>query len=141
MVKNSQKLSKIGDFRYLRICIFWSVLAKCFLETINYIEHYGLVRVPGEAVMPRHSWNSNHVMSSILLYNLNRHSAHHEKTNLRYWELNSYPDAPTLPYGYLHCLYIAYFLPLIFKKMMKPKLEDWGDNFASDEEKQLLFKN
>ena len=121
--------------------IIIALLAKSYLETINYVEHYGLVRVPGNPVMPRHSWNSNHVVSSALLYNLNRHSSHHEKSNLKYWELKSYPDAPMLPYGYLHCLYIAYFTPFLFKKMMTPKLEEWDNNFASDSEKQLLSTN
>ena len=128
----------IGGFLGLAIFILWSILAKSYLETINFVEHYGLVRVPGEPVMPRHSWNSNHVASSALLYNLNRHSSHHERTSLRYWELKSYPDAPTLPCGYLHCLYLAYFAPFLFKKMMKPKLDEWDEKFASDEEKQII---
>ena len=118
--------------------LFWAILAKSYLETINFVEHYGLVRAPGEPIMPRHSWNSNHVISSSLLYNLNRHSSHHEKTSLRYWELKSYPDAPTLPYGYLHCLYIAFFVPFLFKKMMKPKLEEWDQSYASEKEKEIL---
>ncbi len=128
----------IGSYMGLLIFIFWAFIAKSYLETINFIEHYGLVRVPGEPVMPRHSWNSNHVLSSSLLYNLNRHSSHHEKASLRYWELKSYPDAPTLPYGYLHCLYIAFFSPLLFKKMMRPKLAEWDQNFASEKEKEIL---
>ena len=128
----------IGGSIGLIIFLFWSILAKSYLEAINYIEHYGLVRVPGQPVMPRHSWNSNHVMSSALLYNLNRHSSHHEKTNLKYWELKSYPDAPTLPYGYLHCLYLAYFTPFLYKKMMKPKLVEWDNRYASNEEKKIL---
>ena len=44
------------------LCAF---IAKSLLEVINYTEHYGLVRVPGQKVRPRHSWNSNSVMSSI----------------------------------------------------------------------------
>ena len=85
--------------------IFWSILAKCFLETINYIEHYGLVRAEGEPVLPKHSWNSNHMISSTLLFNLTRHSAHHEKSNLPFWKLEPYKDAPMLPNGYLSMLY------------------------------------
>ena len=46
------------------ISVMW---AKILLETVNYIEHYGLVRVEGEPILPHHSWNSNHMISSIIL--------------------------------------------------------------------------
>ena len=128
----------IGNYTGLGIFLFWAFLAKCYLETINYVEHYGLVRVEGEPVLPKHSWNSNHVLSSSLLYNLNRHSAHHEKTNLRYWELKAYPDAPKLPRGYLACLYIAFFCPPLFKRMMRPKLKHWDETFENEGEKELV---
>jgi len=130
----------IGGIVGLGFFIFWSILAKCFLETINFIEHYGLVRAKGEPVLPKHSWNSNHVMSSSLLYNLTRHSAHHEKANLRYWELRSYPDAPKLPYGYLSCLYLAFFAPPLFKKIMKPRLREWDEKYANENERKLVEK-
>ena len=39
------------------------------LETINYIEHYGLVRLEGSPVRPRHSWNSNTFISSAFTFN------------------------------------------------------------------------
>ena len=75
-------------------------LSKASLETINYVEHYGLVRERGKPVRMRHSWNSNHFFSSIYLYNVTRHSSHHEKANLKYWELESYENAPMMPQGY-----------------------------------------
>jgi len=128
----------IGSYTGLIIFLFWAILAKSYLETINFVEHYGLVRVEGEPVLPKHSWNSNHVLSSSLLYNLNRHSAHHERANLRYWELRAYPNAPKLPYGYLACLILAFFIPLVFKKMMEPKLKEWDETFANDEERELI---
>ena len=128
----------IGGYAGVGIFIIWAIVAKSFLETINYIDHYGLVRVPGEPVLPKHSWNSNHIASLSLLYNLNRHSAHHEKANLRYWELNAYPDAPTLPYGYLVCLYLAYFTPFLFKKIMKKRLAKWDEEYASPQELEII---
>jgi len=116
------------------ICAF---IAKALLEVINYSEHYGLVRVEGEPVLPRHSWNSNSILSSIYLYNVTRHSSHHEKANLRYWELRSYQDAPIMPQGYLTMLYMALFLPYIFHRMMAKKLVDWDERFATNEERVI----
>ena len=62
------------------LCI--SLIAKSFLEAINYIEHYGLVRAPGSPVESAHSWNSNHYLSSIYLCNVTMTSSHHEKSSL-----------------------------------------------------------
>tara|TARA_Y100000758_G_scaffold276632_1_gene221567 strand:- start:69 stop:1175 length:1107 start_codon:yes stop_codon:yes gene_type:complete len=123
----------IGMATFL-LCAF---LAKALLETINYSEHYGLVRVEGEGVSTRHSWNSNHAMSGIMLCNVNRHSSHHHSTNLKFWELDTLPKAPMLPHGYLAMLYIAIFLPFLYHKMMAKKLIDWDLNYASDKEKKL----
>ncbi len=123
----------IGMFTFL-LCAF---IAKSLLEVINFTEHYGLVREENKPVYPRHSWNSNSVMSSVLLYNVTRHSAHHEKSHLKFWELDTYEDAPMMPHGYLSMLYIAIFLPPLFHKMMAKKLIQWDQNYASSEEKEI----
>ena len=54
-----------------------AMFAKFFLESVNYMEHYGLVRIKGTPVELHHSWNTNKRISSILLYNVTRHSHHH----------------------------------------------------------------
>lgn len=58
------------------------ILSVFFLETINYIEHYGLLRkrlVDGsyEKVTIRHSWNAPYLFTNYLLFKLQRHSDHH----------------------------------------------------------------
>jgi len=50
--------------------VFMSVVSFLFLETINYVEHYGLLRKINsngryERVKPHHSWNSNHTIGRI----------------------------------------------------------------------------
>jgi len=127
----------VGGFNGVFIYLLCAFIAKSLLEVINYTEHYGLIRMAGEKVMPRHSWNSNSIISSIYLYNVTRHSAHHEKSHLKFWELNSYHDAPMMPYGYLAMLYMAIFSPFYFKKTMSKKLIEWDEKFASDEEKKI----
>ena len=127
----------IGGFSGLLVFLPFSFIAKSFLEVINYSEHYGLVRVAGEPVYPRHSWNSNSTMSSIYLYNVTRHSSHHEKANLKYWELESYENAPMMPQGYLTMLYTALLFPYLFHRMMAKKLIYWDRHYASDGERKL----
>ena len=57
----------VGGFTGMVIFLLCAFIAKSLLEVINFTEHYGLVREANKPVYPRHSWNSNSVMSSILL--------------------------------------------------------------------------
>ena len=92
------------------------------LETVNYIEHYGLRRkrlASGryENVSPVHSWNSNHDVGRIMLYELTRHSDHHYKSTRKFQVLRHFDESPQLPYGYPMSMIMAFFPPLWFKKM------------------------
>ena len=92
------------------------------LEVVNYLEHYGLLRLKDangryERCQPRHSWNSNHVVTNLLLYQLQRHSDHHANPTRRYQSLRSFDDSPQLPSGYASMLLIAYLPPLWFRLM------------------------
>ena len=127
----------VGGLSGMLIFLLCAFIAKCLLEVINYTEHYGLVRVPGQPVKPHHSWNTNSAISSMYLYNVTRHSSHHEKSHLKYWELKSYPNTPTMPQGYLSMLYLAIFLPWLYHKIMAPRLIDWDRNYASKEEQNI----
>jgi len=112
---------------------------KIYLEMINYIEHYGLVRAPNQPVEPRHSWNSNHRISTLFLYNLPRHSHHHAKGHLAFWKLKAYPEAPMLPYGYLTMIFIA-AVPWVFHRLMQKKVQEWDERYATPEELAYLRK-
>ena len=121
---------------YFLLCAF---LAKSFLESINYIEHYGLVRERGKEVNMRHAWNSNHLLSSIYLCNVTRHSDHHKSANLNFWELNPYHEnAPLLPYGYLSMLYLVLITPFFYKKIMAKELLYWDKNHANEYERNYV---
>lgn len=99
------------------------------LETINYIEHYGLSRNKMsngryERVMPWHSWNSNHELGRIMLYELTRHSDHHFLANKKYQVLDHHDESPQLPLGYPASMLMALVPPLWFAVMNK-KLEQF----------------
>jgi alkane 1-monooxygenase len=103
-----------------------AVLGFSLLEVVNYLEHYGLVRrklADGryERCQPRHSWNSNHVVTNLFLYQLQRHSDHHANPTRRYQALRHFEDSPQLPSGYAALIIVAYFPPLWFK-LMDPKV-------------------
>ncbi len=92
------------------------------LEVVNYLEHYGLLRkklADGryERCAPQHSWNSNHVVTNLLLYQLQRHSDHHANPTRRYQALRHFEQSPQLPTGYASLLLVAYIPPLWFRLM------------------------
>ncbi|MBL7727421.1 MAG: alkane 1-monooxygenase, partial [Dinghuibacter sp.] len=94
------------------------------LETVNYIEHYGLQRrlLPNgryERAMPHHSWNSNHVLGRLLLFELSRHSDHHYLASRKYQVLRSFDHSPQLPTGYPGSMLLALVPPLWFAVMNK----------------------
>ena len=101
-----------------------AIVGVLLLETVNYIEHYGLLRLPTksgryERVREIHSWNSNHVIGRIVLYELTRHSDHHFKSNKKYQTLNCYDESPQLPFGYPSSMVLSLLPPLWFFVMNK----------------------
>ena len=98
------------------------------LETVNYIEHYGLMRkkLPSgryERVREVHSWNSNHVMGRIVLYELTRHSDHHYKSSKKYQVLDYYDISPQMPFGYPTSMVMSFVPPLWFN-IMNPRVPE-----------------
>jgi Fatty acid desaturase len=113
---------------------------KLYLELVNYIEHYGLVRAPGQRVETRHSWNTYRLVSSGLLYNLPRHSNHHRFATKPFWTLEPEPDGPTYPHGYMTMLLIA-LVPPLFNRIVAPRLEEWDRTQATAEELTIIAEN
>ena len=100
------------------------------LETVDYIEHYGLERMKVNEnryadVHPIHSWNADFVMGRLVLFELTRHSDHHTTPSKHYQLLDSKEEASTLPAGYPAMMLISMLPPLWFAIMNKriPKLQ------------------
>lgn len=108
----------------LLFAICAGIVGFVLLETVNYIEHYGLLRSKTksgryERVREIHSWNSNHVIGRIVLYELTRHSDHHYKSSKKYQILDCHEDSPQMPFGYPTSMVLAMVPPLWFKIMNK----------------------
>jgi alkane 1-monooxygenase len=102
--------------------IFAALIGAILLETVNYIEHYGLQREKGagalfERVQPHHSWNSNHIIGRLMLFELSRHSDHHYMASRKYQVLRNMDEAPQMPTGYPGMIILSLFPPLWFKIM------------------------
>ena len=118
-----------GDFFGIVLFLGQAAFAKFILEAVNYMEHYGLSRSTKQPVGPEHSWNTNKRMSTMVLFSLTRHSAHHEKPKVKFWNLAPYENAPQMPYGYLTTLVIC-LIPPLWYKIINPSLNEWEQRYS-----------
>ncbi len=96
------------------------------LTSANYVEHYGLLRMKDasgryERCQPHHSWNSNHVLSNLVLFHLERHSDHHANPLRRYQSLRHFDNVPSLPNGYFG-MYLLAYCPWLWFRVMDQRL-------------------
>ncbi|WP_396182158.1 alkane 1-monooxygenase [Flavobacterium sp.] len=112
------------NYKVTVLAFIAGIVGFLLLETINYIEHYGLKRkkMPSgryERVTEKHSWNSNHTLGRILLYELTRHSDHHYKSTKEYQILEFHDESPQLPFGYPTSMVLSFIPPLWYSIMNK----------------------
>lgn len=146
-LKNELLVLQVIQFLYVAIIVvlnppaiafallFAGLVGILLLETINYIEHYGLRRLKlsnghYERVQPRHSWNSNFEMGRIVLYELTRHSDHHYLSSKKYQILDHHYEAPQLPWGYPSSMLLS-MVPPIWFVLINPKVKQLKDENIS----------
>lgn len=121
----------VGGWQGLMLWIVQAFIAILYLEAVNYIEHYGLMRreiAPGryEPVALHHSWNSAHRFTNYFLINLARHPDHHYRPDRDYQLLQSYAGskAPQMPHPYPIMVSLAFF-PGLWRKIMDKRVTTW----------------
>ncbi|WP_417516919.1 alkane 1-monooxygenase [Marinobacter sp.] len=127
-----------------------AVYGASLLESVNYIEHYGLLRQKDDngkyvRTQPEHSWNSNHIVTNLFLYQLQRHSDHHAHPQRSYQALRHFEKAPQLPGGYASMLAPAYVPQWWYETMDKRVIDHYeGDlskiNWDPDRKAELVAK-
>ncbi|MFI5720059.1 alkane 1-monooxygenase [Nocardia sp. NPDC051750] len=126
-------LMLVFGWQILPYLLLQAVLGAGLLETVNYIEHYGLLRQRRPngrygRCTARDSWNSDRLVTNIFLFHLQRHSDHHANPGRRYQTLRSSEEAPQLPAGYAAMVVLAVIPPLWRRVMDKRVLAHYdGD--------------
>ncbi|AOJ93597.1 alkane 1-monooxygenase [Burkholderia multivorans] len=125
----------IGGVVVIPFLVIQAVYGASLLEVVNYVEHYGLGRrrLPNgryERCTPQHSWNSNHVVTNLFLYQLQRHADHHANPTRSYQALRHFDDAPQLPAGYATMILLAYVPPLWYRVMNPRVVAHYRGNMA-----------
>lgn len=128
-----------AGFWAVPVLIAMALASHYALEAANFIEHYGLIRVPTEPMQVRHAWNSNERMSLWVVGGVPRHSHHHADADVEFWYLKPYvEDAPTTILGYIPSMLIA-LVPPLWHEIMNARLIQWDNEMASPEERLIAI--
>ena len=102
--------------------------AHVVLESVNYIQHYGLLRKRHdgqyETTGAEHSWDTYHYFSSYSTFRVGHHSYHHIAVK-PYYLLSTEAKAPKLPVGYFWAIPML-FIPPWWRRVINPKLSPEG---------------
>jgi len=115
----------LAGWRGLLFYLAQTIGSHIVLESVNYIQHYGLMRPQREGEYekngPEHSWDTYHYFSSYLAFRVGHHSYHHIAVK-PYYLLGTEPEAPKLPAGYFWTIPMV-FLPPWWRSVINPRLK------------------
>jgi alkane 1-monooxygenase len=124
----------LGGWQAAALVFATQILGKFILEALNYLQHYGLIRVPGAPVEVQHTWNHLNWWDRVVGFEITNHIDHHRDGFMRFDELRPHPDAPQMPNIFL-CAISAFIPPLWFKAIAMPRLKHWDLHFANPAER------
>ncbi|MDB5698955.1 MAG: monooxygenase [Alphaproteobacteria bacterium] len=129
----------IGGWRANVVALAAMVLARFWVESFNYFQHYGLIRLPGAPIHRRHVWNHLRPLSRIMGFEITNHADHHTDSFAKFHQL--VPDRQWLPMPSVFlCFFSALIPPLWHNMIIKPALKRWDNEFATPEERALARK-
>ena len=128
-------LYQTGGLAGMGVGIGAMLLARVWIETFNYFQHYGLVRLPGTPITKRHVWNHLAPLSRIMTFEITNHADHHLNSFAPYYALVPDRDSIPMPSVFV-CFFAAVIPPIWFSLIIKPALKRWDLEYASPEERK-----
>jgi p-cymene monooxygenase len=110
--------------------------ARLWIESFNYFQHYGLIRVEGSRIGNRHVWNHMSELSRIVSFEITNHAGHHQDSYMPYNKLVPHAEAIPMP-SLFTCFFVALIPPLWHRKIIMPALKRWDLEYATAEERAL----
>lgn len=127
----------------LVVMLYVWIISNFELEALNYMEHYGLIRVKGEPIEYRHSWDNDNIFTSWAFIEIGRQADHHDRGETHFWELTGVggppTGAPNARIGY-YTEFVLALIPPLWHYIMRRKLAIWDRDFASPEERKIAAK-
>ena len=111
------------------------VISNFELEAMNYLEHYGLVRVKDKPIDYRHNWDNNTLFTSWFFIEIGSQADNNDRGETHFWELENVGE-PNLGWGYFTIFALA-LVPPLWHWYMRKRLATWDAKFATDEERAI----
>jgi alkane 1-monooxygenase len=127
-------------FGYIALFMFFmqARTAVFLLETVNYIEHWGLSRV-GKKVVSVDSWDTDNWFTLYTLVGLSRHADHHAQASRPYHKLRHFHETAKMPAGYYGTILMAFLQNERYQALATAELRRKGlGPFRSGEQPELL---
>lgn len=126
----------IGGWPAVGVALGGMVLARFWVESFNYFQHYGLVRIEGGAISRRHVWNHLKPLSRLMGFEITNHADHHTDSFAKFHQL--VPDRQWIPMPSVFvCFFSALIPPLWHNVVIKPALKRWDNELATPQEREL----
>ena len=108
--------------------------AVMMLETVNYIEHWGLSR-SGKKVQSIDSWDTANWFTLYTLVGLSRHADHHAQASRQFQKLRHFGETAKMPLGYYGTLLLALmrnerYMELATAELKRKRLGPFRDSEA-----------
>jgi p-cymene methyl-monooxygenase len=126
----------IGGWMANAVALTGMLVARFWVESFNYFQHYGLIRLPGAPIARRHVWNHLKPFSRILGFEITNHADHHTNSFASYYEL--VPDRLWIPMPSVFlCFFTALIPPLWHNVIIMPALKRWDNEMATPAEREI----
>lgn len=126
----------LGGWLAVGVALSGMTIARIWVESFNYFQHYGQVRVPGRAIGRRHVWNHMGTLTRPVAFEITNHADHHLDSYIPYYMLRPDLSAVRMPNVFV-CFLAALVPPIWHEKIIKPALREWDQRCANTEERAL----
>ncbi|WP_295678871.1 alkane 1-monooxygenase [uncultured Nevskia sp.] len=126
----------IAGWQGVAVAVTAMLAARVWVESFNYFQHYGLIRIEGAAIGHRHVWNHMSELSRVASFEITNHAGHHQDSYQPYHKLAPHQDAIPMPSLFI-CFFAALVPPIWHERIIKPALKRWDLEFATPEERVL----
>jgi len=121
-------LACIGHYAGFIAFMFYFFQARTavyLLETVNYVEHWGLLRA-GKKVASVDSWDTDNWFTLYTLIGLSRHADHHAQASRPYQKLRYFSESAKMPFGYYGTILTALFRNARYRELATAELQQKG---------------
>ena len=115
--------------------LFIMVITRLAGEALNFLQHFGLLRVPGRPIESRHTWNHLSAVTRVIGMEITNHVEHHQDPDVPYYQLKPHPHGPQM--RNIIAWGVLAFFPGAWNRRIQVHLREWDLKHASPEEREL----